>query len=97
MTSTAVAPYRRQGYERRAALAEERRKEALNAAAAKKAKESRQSDRELERTRRRAPWSCAADAGPAARYTHSAASTQQCMSCYGEHRPYKNGEMAPLG
>ena len=68
LTSTAVAPYRRQGYERRAALAEERRKEALNAAAAKKAKESRQSDRELERTRRRAPWSCAADAGPAARY-----------------------------
>ena len=68
LTSTAVAPYRRQGYERRAALAEERAREASNEAEAKKARESRRNTRELERTRRRAPWSCAADAGPATRY-----------------------------
>ena len=68
LTSTVVAPYRRQGYERRAALARERREESSRAAEIKKAKDSRRSDRELERTRRRAPWSCAADAGPAARY-----------------------------
>ena len=65
MTGTVVAPYRR-GDERRAALAGTKRR-VVAGGGDKKGEDSRRSDRELGNGRR-APWSCAADAGPAARY-----------------------------
>ena len=68
LTKSQVAPYKGQGYERRAALATARNADAKTAEAERLRREQRRRERETEREKRRAPWSSAVDTGPAAYY-----------------------------
>ena len=68
LTKSQVAPYKGQGYERRAALATARTEDAETAEAERLRQTQRRRERETEREKRRAPWSSAVDTGPAAYY-----------------------------
>ena len=68
LTKSQVAPYKGQGYERRAALATARTEDAKTAEAERLRQTQRRRERETEREKRRAPWSSAVDTGPAAYY-----------------------------
>jgi len=68
LTKSQVAPYKGQGYDRRAALATARNADAETAEAERLRQTQRRHERETEREKRRAPWSSAVDTGPAAYY-----------------------------